>query len=57
MHFNKYTEYGKKGIILEVDLKYDKSLHKLHNDLPLAPEKVKVTKEMLSPYCKKIEEK
>lgn len=53
MHFNKYTEYGKKGIILEVDLKYDKSLHKLHNDPPLEPEKVKVTKEMLSPYCKK----
>ncbi|ORP62748.1 hypothetical protein B7954_04395, partial [Vibrio cholerae] len=28
------------GFILEVDLKYDKSLHDLHNDYPLAPEKI-----------------
>ena len=32
-------------------------MHDLHNDYPCAPEKVKVTEEMLSDYCKKIAEK
>ena len=44
----------KKGMILEVDLEYPKELHELHNDYPLAAEKIKVTKEMLSPYCENI---
>ena len=48
------TEDRKKGMILEVDLEYPKELHELHNDYPLAAEKMKVTKEMLSPYCKNI---
>ena len=48
---------NKKGYILEVDLKYPEELHELHNDYPLAAEKMKVTKEMLSPYCKTIQEK
>ena len=43
-------------MILEVDLEYPKELHELHNDYPLAAEKMKVTKEMLSPYCKNIQE-
>ena len=30
---------GKKGMIMEVDLEYPSSLHKLHNDYPLAAEK------------------
>ena len=47
----------KKGLILEVDLKYPGELHDLHNDYCLAPEKMKVTKNMLSRYCKKIAEK
>ena len=50
------TEDRKKGMILEVDLEYPKELHELHNDYPLAAEKMKVTKEMLSPYCKNIQE-
>ena len=48
---------NKKGYILEVDLKYPEELHELHNDYPLAAEKMKVTKDMLSPYCKTIQEK
>ena len=46
------TEDRKKGRILEVDLEYSKELHKLHDDYPLAAEKMKVTKEMLSPIVK-----
>ena len=42
------------GYILEVDLEYLKELHKLHNDYPLDPEKIAVTNNMLSKYCKKI---
>ena len=44
-------------MILEVDLEYPKELHELHNDYPLAAEKMKVTKEMFSLYCKSIQEK
>ena len=50
----KYNENSKKGLILEVDLEYHKKLHNLHNDYPLAAERVRVNKEMLSEYCKKI---
>ena len=53
----KYNEDSDKGIILEVDLKYPKELHDLHNEYPLAAEKIKVTKEMLSPYCEEIRDK
>ena len=38
------------GYILEVDLQYPASLHREHNDYPLAPEKLTVTKDMLSHY-------
>ena len=53
----KYKKDSKKGVILEVDLEYQQELNELHNDYPLAPEKMKVTKEMLSPYCESIREK
>ena len=53
----KYKEDSNDGLILEVDLEYPKDLHELHNDCPLAPEKVKVSKDMLSKYCNKISEK
>ena len=39
---------------LEVDLEYPDELHKLHNDYPLAPEKLAVSSDMLSKYCKKL---
>ena len=50
-------EDNKKGYILEVDLEYPTELHNLHNDYPCAPEKMNITKDMLSPYCKQILEK
>lgn len=48
---------GDKGYIFEVDLEYPGELHELHNDYPVAAEKMKVSPEMLSPYCKMIKEK
>lgn len=36
--------------ILEVDLEYPPKLHDLHSDYPLAPEKMLITHDMLSPY-------
>ena len=53
----KYKADGKKGLILELDLEYPQELHNLHNEYPVAPEKIKVSNDMLSGYCKKIAEK
>ena len=53
----KYRADSKKGLILEVDLEYCQELHDLHNDYPVAPEKVKVSNNILSGYCRKIAEK
>ena len=45
------------GYFLEVDLEYPDELHELHNDYPLAPEKLAVSSDMLSSYCKNIADK
>ena len=41
------NEKSDVGYILEVDLKYPKELHKLHNGYKLAPEKLVVTNDIL----------
>ena len=55
----KYYTEKKEGIgyIYEVDLKYPKHLHDLHNDYPVAPQKMRVSDDMLSLYCKMIKNK
>ena len=50
----KYKDDSNQGLILEVDLEYPNELHDRHNDYPLAPEKIRVTEDMLSNYCKRI---
>ena len=45
------------GYSLEVDLECSNKLHELHNDYPLTPEKLAVTNDILSKYCKEIADK
>ena len=45
------------GYFLEVGLEYPDELHELHNHYPLAPEKLAVSSDMLSNYCKKTGDK
>ena len=52
----KFKRENGKGWILEVDLEYPKELHELHNDYPLAPEKMSVKKEWLSEYQTELQE-
>ena len=51
---NKYTSNSLEGCVLEVDLEYPKEVHELHNDYPLAPNKIEIKREMLSEYQLKI---
>ena len=48
------SEKNPIGYLLKVELKYPDKLNKLHNDYPLAPQKLAVSSDMLSKYCKKI---
>ena len=45
------------GYFLQVHFKYPNELHELHNDYPLAPEKLTVYSDMLSKYCKETADK
>ena len=53
-YVNSINEKSDTGYFLEDDLEYPVELHELHNDYPLAPEKLSVTNDMLSKYCKEI---
>ena len=48
------SEKSPIGYFLEVVLEYPHELHELHNNYPLAPEKLDVSINMLLNYCKKI---
>ena len=48
---------GEKGYVLEVDLGYPDSIHDLHNDYPLAAEKLVIKEEMVSGLSKDIAQK
>ena len=52
-HVNLVSEKSPIGYTLGVDLEYPDELHVLHNDYPLAPEKLSILYDMLSDYCKK----
>ena len=54
LDLNKYTSNSSKGCVLEVDLEYSKELRELHNDYPLAPDKIEIKREILSDYQLKI---
>ena len=47
------SEKSPIGYFFEVDLECPDELHELHNDYPLAPEKLVVSSDMLSNYCKR----
>ena len=51
------NEKSPVGYLLEVGFEYPDKLHELHNDYPLAPEKLAVSSDMFSKYCKKIANK
>ena len=53
---NSISEKSPIGYFLEVGLEYSDELHELHNDYPLAPEKLAVSN-MMPKYCKEIADK
>ena len=46
--------YSSTGYVLEADFEYSQELNDIHNDHPLAPEKINMPKEWLFDYCLKI---
>ena len=51
---NLVGENSSDGYILETDLEDPDESHELHNDYPLAPEKLEISHNMLSNYCSSI---
>ena len=54
---NSISEKSPIVYFLEIYLEYPDELHELHNDYPLAQEKLAVSSDMLSKYCKEIADK
>ena len=54
---NKSSEYGTIGYVLGAYLESPSELHDIHNDYPLAPEKLEISSNMLSKYCSEIANK
>ena len=54
LDLNKYTSNSLKGCVLEVNLEYPKELRELHNDYPLAPDKIEIKREIFFDYQLKI---
>ena len=54
---NSISENSFVGYILEVDLENPDKLHYLHNNYPLASEKLEITQNILSKYCSNIANK
>ena len=54
MDVDSIGENSSIGYILEADLEYTDDLHELHNDYPLAPEKVQISQNLLPNYCNNI---
>ena len=51
---NKYASNSLKGCVVEADLEYPKDLQELHNDYPLASDKIEIKRKMSSNYQLKI---
>ena len=51
---NSVSKNSLYGYILEFDLEYPDELHNPHNSYPFPPDKLKITYDMLSDYCKKL---
>ena len=53
-YFVRACSDSSKGCVLKVDLEYSKESQELHNDYPLAPDKIEIKREMFSDYQLKI---
>ena len=49
-HVNSISEKSPLGYIFKADLEYHDELHVLHNDYPLAPEKLAISYDMSDYY-------
>ena len=53
---NKYTSNSPKVCVPEVDFEQFKVLREVHDDCPLAPDKIEIKRELLSNYQLKVSE-